>query len=127
MKFLQDETVPWQRVVGATGSISERGDDGAGAARQAQRLREGEYSFGSRNTDKPVLYLECAKRKSLERVTELFRVLLSHLIFPLIHSPFVFKEAVEVRETPGGGVFTGKWKVSMNQYGWFPDRVNLDD
>lgn len=41
LKFLQDETVPWQRVIGASGAISERGDGGIGAARQATRLREG--------------------------------------------------------------------------------------
>ncbi|CAO1637966.1 unnamed protein product [Parajaminaea phylloscopi] len=39
LKFLQDDSVPWQRVIGASGSISERGDDGHGAARQAERLR----------------------------------------------------------------------------------------
>lgn len=40
LKFLQDDSVPWQRVVGSGGVISERGDGGAGAARQADRLRK---------------------------------------------------------------------------------------
>lgn len=40
LKFLQDDTVPWQRVIGASGAISERGDGGQGARRQAVRLRE---------------------------------------------------------------------------------------
>lgn len=39
LKFLQDDTVPWHRVIGSGGIISERGDGGAGAARQAERLR----------------------------------------------------------------------------------------
>ncbi|KAK0543207.1 Alkyltransferase-like protein 1 [Tilletia horrida] len=40
LKWLADETVPWQRVVGAGGVISERGDGGQGAHRQAQALRD---------------------------------------------------------------------------------------
>lgn len=39
LKFLQDDSVPWHRVVGAGGVISERGDGGAGAQTQAERLR----------------------------------------------------------------------------------------
>lgn len=39
LKYVQDETLPWQRVVGSGGIISERGDGGAGAARQADALR----------------------------------------------------------------------------------------
>lgn len=34
--------VPWFRVLSASGAISDRGDGGAGAARQAERLRQGE-------------------------------------------------------------------------------------
>ncbi|KDN50392.1 DNA binding methylated-DNA--cysteine S-methyltransferase [Tilletiaria anomala UBC 951] len=40
LKFLGDPTVPWQRVIGANGSISDRGDGGEGAQRQAEMLRE---------------------------------------------------------------------------------------
>lgn len=40
LKYLQDDSVPWQRVIGASGAISERGDGGQGARRQADRLRE---------------------------------------------------------------------------------------
>ncbi|PWN92977.1 hypothetical protein FA10DRAFT_276929 [Acaromyces ingoldii] len=32
--------VPWFRVLSASGAISDRGDGGAGAARQAERLRQ---------------------------------------------------------------------------------------
>lgn len=39
LKYLQDDSVPWHRVVGAGGVISERGDGGAGARAQADRLR----------------------------------------------------------------------------------------
>ena len=39
LKFLQNDRVPWHRVVRADGSIAERGDGGAGASRQAQRLK----------------------------------------------------------------------------------------
>ncbi|KAN0062887.1 Alkyltransferase-like protein 1 [Thecaphora frezii] len=39
LKFLGDATVPWQRVVSASGAISDRGDGGQGAARQAARLQ----------------------------------------------------------------------------------------
>lgn len=41
LRFLQDDTVPWQRVLAATGKISHRGDDGEGAERQRRAL-EGE-------------------------------------------------------------------------------------
>ncbi|KIW67010.1 hypothetical protein PV04_06288 [Phialophora macrospora] len=34
-----DQNVPWQRVVNSKGGISPRGDDGAAATRQAERLR----------------------------------------------------------------------------------------
>lgn len=44
LKFLQAPDVPWQRVIGAGGTISDRGDGGEGAARQAERLREGEQN-----------------------------------------------------------------------------------
>ncbi|CAO1614504.1 unnamed protein product [Sympodiomycopsis kandeliae] len=40
LKFLQDPTVPWQRVIGSSGAISDRGDGGEAARRQADRLRE---------------------------------------------------------------------------------------
>lgn len=40
MKFLQDDTVPWQRVISSAGAISDRGDGGEAARRQADRLRE---------------------------------------------------------------------------------------
>lgn len=39
LKFLQDDSVPWHRVVGSGGVISERGDGGAGAQEQVDRLR----------------------------------------------------------------------------------------
>ncbi|KAE8270925.1 hypothetical protein A4X09_0g1407 [Tilletia walkeri] len=39
LKWLADDTVPWQRVIGAGGIISERGDGGQGASRQAQALQ----------------------------------------------------------------------------------------
>ncbi|KAK0521396.1 Alkyltransferase-like protein 1 [Tilletia horrida] len=39
LKWLADDSVPWQRVVGAGGIISERGDGGQGAHRQAQALQ----------------------------------------------------------------------------------------
>lgn len=41
LRFLQDETVPWQRVLSASGKISPRGDAGEGALRQQVAL-EGE-------------------------------------------------------------------------------------
>jgi len=37
--FYHDANVPWQRVVNSKGGISPRGDDGAAANRQAERLR----------------------------------------------------------------------------------------
>lgn len=37
--FFHDQNVPWQRVVNSKGGISPRGDDGAAAIRQAERLR----------------------------------------------------------------------------------------
>lgn len=40
LKYVQDPSVPWQRVVGSGGVISERGDGGEGAARQAARLAD---------------------------------------------------------------------------------------
>lgn len=43
LRFLQDESVPWQRVISSSGAISERGDGGEGARRQADRLRDGEH------------------------------------------------------------------------------------
>ena len=46
LKFLKNDRVPWHRVVRADGSIAERGDGGAGASRQAQRLMsEGGVSY----------------------------------------------------------------------------------
>ena len=39
LKFLGDDTVPWQRVLGASGAISSRGPGTDGAQRQAQALR----------------------------------------------------------------------------------------
>jgi len=39
LKFLGDDTVPWQRVIGASGTISSRGPGTDGAQRQAQALR----------------------------------------------------------------------------------------
>lgn len=41
LKFVQAPDIPWQRVIGAGGTISDRGDGGEGAARQAERLRQG--------------------------------------------------------------------------------------
>lgn len=40
LKFLQDPTVPWWRVINSSGGISDRGDGGQAATRQAERLRE---------------------------------------------------------------------------------------
>ncbi|KAK4936943.1 Alkyltransferase-like protein 1 [Elasticomyces elasticus] len=37
--FYHDQNVPWQRVVNSKGGISPRGDGGAAANRQAERLR----------------------------------------------------------------------------------------
>ena len=49
LKFLQADDVPWQRVISSSGAISDRGDGGAGARRQAERLIQGEpRSRGSR-------------------------------------------------------------------------------
>lgn len=39
LKFLQNDRIPWHRVVRADGGIAERGDGGAGASRQVQRLQ----------------------------------------------------------------------------------------
>lgn len=39
LKFLGDHTVPWQRVIGASGTISSRGPGTDGAQRQAQALQ----------------------------------------------------------------------------------------
>lgn len=47
LKFLQADDVPWQRVISSSGAISERGDGGEGANRQAVRLREGEMQVGA--------------------------------------------------------------------------------
>jgi alkylated DNA nucleotide flippase Atl1 len=44
LKFLQAEGVPWQRVISSSGAISDRGDGGEGANRQAVRLRLGRYT-----------------------------------------------------------------------------------
>lgn len=39
LKFLGDATVPWQRVIGASGAISSRGPGTDGAQQQAQALQ----------------------------------------------------------------------------------------
>ena len=39
-QVFNNETVPWQRVINAKGAISARGDDGQGANRQAEKLRQ---------------------------------------------------------------------------------------
>jgi len=39
LKFLGDDNVSWQRVIGASGTISSRGPGTDGAQRQAQALR----------------------------------------------------------------------------------------
>ncbi|EPQ27209.1 uncharacterized protein PFL1_05132 [Pseudozyma flocculosa PF-1] len=84
LKFLGDPSVPWQRVIASSGAISDRGDGGEAAARQAQRLRQ---------------------------------------------------EGVAVSEGRGGGVSThlaghanpnAKWRVSLAEFGWFPDQVHLE-
>ncbi|PWN37341.1 DNA binding methylated-DNA--cysteine S-methyltransferase [Meira miltonrushii] len=72
LKFLQAPDVPWQRVIGAGGTISDRGDGGEGAARQAERLRE---------------------------------------------------EGVNVSES-GAPL---RFRVNIQQYGWFPNQVSLYD
>ncbi|KAK7034014.1 Alkyltransferase-like protein 1 [Paramarasmius palmivorus] len=38
LKFLTDETVPWQRVIGSSGTISSRGPGTNGAQRQKEAL-----------------------------------------------------------------------------------------
>ncbi|KAL7417828.1 6-O-methylguanine DNA methyltransferase [Mrakia frigida] len=38
LRFLQDDAVPWHRVLAATGKISHRGDNGEGAERQRRAL-----------------------------------------------------------------------------------------
>ncbi len=38
--FFHDRNVPWQRVVNSKGGISPRGDGGAAANRQAEKLRD---------------------------------------------------------------------------------------
>lgn len=38
LKFVQDPSIPWQRVISSAGKISYRGDDGEGARRQRERL-----------------------------------------------------------------------------------------
>jgi alkylated DNA nucleotide flippase Atl1 len=48
LKFLQAEDVPWQRVISSSGVISDRGDGGEGATRQAERLRQGEVTLAAR-------------------------------------------------------------------------------
>lgn len=35
---MQDPTIPWWRIIGSSGQISHRGDDGQGAQRQLERL-----------------------------------------------------------------------------------------
>jgi len=39
MFFFHSQNVPWQRVLNSKGGISPRGDDGAAATRQAEKLR----------------------------------------------------------------------------------------
>lgn len=46
LKFVQAPDIPWQRVIGANGHVSDRGDGGEGAAAQAERLRQGERKNG---------------------------------------------------------------------------------
>ncbi|CED85137.1 mgmt family protein [Phaffia rhodozyma] len=38
LKFVQDPSIPWQRVIASSGTISFRGDDGGGAVRQREAL-----------------------------------------------------------------------------------------
>ena len=45
LKFVGDPSIPWQRVLGSSGAISDRGDGGEGARLQADRLREGTDQF----------------------------------------------------------------------------------
>jgi methylated-DNA-protein-cysteine methyltransferase-like protein len=40
LRFLQDDTVPWWRVLSASGKISPRGDAGEGADRQRRVLED---------------------------------------------------------------------------------------
>lgn len=40
LKFLQDPSVPWHRVISSSGAIADRGDGGEAAARQAARLQQ---------------------------------------------------------------------------------------
>ncbi|SPO30047.1 related to methylated-dna--protein-cysteine methyltransferase [Ustilago trichophora] len=40
LKFLQDPSVPWHRVISSSGAIADRGDRGEAATRQAQRLQD---------------------------------------------------------------------------------------
>ena len=40
LKYVQDESLPWHRVLGSGGVISDRGDGGAAAERQAVMLQQ---------------------------------------------------------------------------------------
>ena len=83
LKFLQDPTVPWHRVISSSGAIAGRGDGGEAAARQAQWLQE-------------------------EGVT-------------IIHGR---GEGVTIDF--GHANPNAKYKVSMSNFGWFPDYVHLE-
>lgn len=39
LKYVQDDSIPWYRVISSSGLISERGDGGTGAEHQAEMLR----------------------------------------------------------------------------------------
>lgn len=65
LKYVQDDSIPWHRVISSSGLISERGDGGAGAERQTEMLRS---------------------------------------------------EGVEVTESTSFS--RGKWRVSLQKYGW---------
>lgn len=55
LKFLQADDVPWQRVISSSGAISDRGDGGEGALRQADRLRQGEKRVNESRSRKGAL------------------------------------------------------------------------
>lgn len=96
LRFLQDPTVPWQRVISSNGAISDRGDGGEGAREQASRLRRG-------------------KSRNIMCDAQVVRIHANA-------SPVSKTEGVEVTEAQGAGVGTGgRWRVSLSPaagYGW---------
>jgi len=57
LKFLGDDTVPWQRVIGASGTISSRGPGTDGAQQQAQALRREDVDVQMSRTGQHIISL----------------------------------------------------------------------